>query len=127
MKRLLIANRGEVAIRIARAARQAGITPCGLHAQDDASAPYLAWMQSAAALPASGPAAYLDVDAILAAAALLDADALHPGWGFLSETPALAQACTAAGVLFIGPSAEMLVRPIARDTVDRAKLAMGAG
>ena len=108
MHRLLIANRGEVAIRVARAATQAGITPCGVHARDDAGASYLAWMQTAAALPGSGPAAYLDVPAIIAAAAQLGADALHPGWGFLSESPVLARACQAAGLPFIGPSAETL-------------------
>ena len=108
MKSLLIANRGEVAIRIARAARAANITPCGIHAQDDVAAPYLAWMQTSAPLPGTGPAAYLDVAAIIQAAQRLGADALHPGWGFLSETPALARACTAAGLLFVGPSAALL-------------------
>jgi acetyl/propionyl-CoA carboxylase alpha subunit/acetyl-CoA carboxylase carboxyltransferase component len=108
MKTLLIANRGEVAVRIARAARQAGIRPCGVHAKDDAGAPYLAWMQASTALPGAGPSAYLNVTAIIEAAERLNADALHPGWGFLSENPALARACTAAGLLFIGPPTALL-------------------
>ncbi len=108
MKTLLIANRGEVAIRIARAARQASIQPCGVHATDDAGAPYLAFMHIFTPLPGTGPAAYLDVAAIIEAAARLGADALHPGWGFLSENAALARACTAAGLRFIGPPAPML-------------------
>ena len=108
MKTLLIANRGEVALRVARAARDAGITPCGVFAEDDEGAPYLGAMAARAALPGTGPAAYLDVAALIAAARRLSADALHPGWGFLSENPALAQACEAAGILFIGASAAML-------------------
>jgi acetyl/propionyl-CoA carboxylase alpha subunit/acetyl-CoA carboxylase carboxyltransferase component len=105
---LLIANRGEVAVRVARAARERGISPCGVYATDDADAPYLAWMAQRAALPAAGPAAYLNIASILEAAGALGADALHPGWGFLSENPALASACEKAGITFIGPSAALL-------------------
>ena len=108
MLTLLIANRGEVAVRVARAARERGITPVGVYATDDADAPYLAWMAQRAALPGAGPSAYLNVASILDAAHALGADALHPGWGFLSENPDLASACEAAGITFIGPSAAML-------------------
>ncbi len=108
MKKLLIANRGEVALRVARAARDMGIAACGVYATDDAGAPYLSWMTASSALPGSGPAAYLDVTAIMAAAAAACADALHPGWGFLSENPALARACDAAGLIFVGAPAGLL-------------------
>ena len=108
MKNLLIANRGEAALRIARAARDAGIVPHGIFATDDATAPYLAAMATSAALPGSGPAAYLDVAAIIAAARAVSADALHPGWGFLSENPALARACAEAGLVFVGAESGLL-------------------
>ncbi|MEJ0048640.1 MAG: carboxyl transferase domain-containing protein [Rhodospirillales bacterium] len=108
MRKLLVANRGEVAVRVARAAREAGWAACGVFGRDEAEAPYLGGMDAAAALPGSGAAAYLDIAALLDAARLLGADALHPGWGFLSESPALAEACTAAGVLFVGPPAGVL-------------------
>ena len=108
MQRVLIANRGEVAVRVARAVREAGFSPCGVFASGEAGAPYLAAMDRSAALPGTGPAAFLDPAALLAAAVALGADALHPGWGFLSEAPALAEACAAACVTFIGPTAALL-------------------
>jgi acetyl/propionyl-CoA carboxylase alpha subunit/acetyl-CoA carboxylase carboxyltransferase component len=108
MHRLLIANRGEVALRIARAAHDLALTPIGLFATDDAHSPALARMAQRIALPGAGPAAYLDIPAIIAAAVTAGADALHPGWGFLSESPALAQACADATLTFIGPSAALL-------------------
>lgn len=108
MQRLLIANRGEVAVRIARAAREAGIFAGGVFARDEAAAPYLAAMDGTTPLSGTGPAAYLDASELLAAAARLGADALHPGWGFLSESFALAEACAAAGVIFVGPPPALL-------------------
>jgi acetyl/propionyl-CoA carboxylase alpha subunit/acetyl-CoA carboxylase carboxyltransferase component len=108
LQKLLIANRGEVAVRVARAAREAGIAACGVFAADDDGAPYLGWMAARTALPGAGPAAYLDVAAIVEAARRVGADAVHPGWGFLSETPALAQACEAAGLVFVGAAPRLL-------------------
>jgi acetyl/propionyl-CoA carboxylase alpha subunit/acetyl-CoA carboxylase carboxyltransferase component len=108
MQRVLIANRGEVAVRVARAVREAGLFACGVFAADDAGAPYLAAMDRSIALPGTGPQAFLNPAALLEAAAAMGADSLHPGWGFLSEAPALAEACAAAGVTFIGPSAALL-------------------
>ncbi len=108
MQRVLIANRGEVAVRVARAVRDAGLVACGVFASDEAAAPYLAAMDASAALPASGKQPFLSPEALLQAAATLGADALHPGWGFLSEAPVLEEACAAAGVRFIGPSAALL-------------------
>ncbi len=108
MRRLLIANRGEVALRVARAAHDLALTPIGLFATDDANSPALARMAQRIPLPGAGPAAYLDSAAILAAARAANADALHPGWGFLSEDPALAQACADADITFIGPYPALL-------------------
>ncbi len=125
MKKLLIANRGEVALRVARAARDMGILPCGVYAADDAGAPYVSWMTASSALPASGPAAYLDVDAIMAAARAAGADALHPGWGFLSENPVLARACEAAGLVFVGAPAGLL--ELLGDKVRAREAAVEAG
>jgi acetyl/propionyl-CoA carboxylase alpha subunit/acetyl-CoA carboxylase carboxyltransferase component len=108
MTKILIANRGEVAVRVARSVRDQGFEPVGVFASDDASAPYLAAMDSALALPGQGVAAYLDVQALVQAAVQAGAVALHPGWGFASENPALAEACDAAGLRFIGPAAALL-------------------
>jgi acetyl/propionyl-CoA carboxylase alpha subunit/acetyl-CoA carboxylase carboxyltransferase component len=108
MQVLLVANRGEVAGRIIRAASECGIEPVAVYAADDAAAPYRAMAARDVALPGAGPAAYLDIAAIIAAAREVQADALHPGWGFLSESPALAQACVENGITFVGPSPALL-------------------
>jgi acetyl/propionyl-CoA carboxylase alpha subunit/acetyl-CoA carboxylase carboxyltransferase component len=108
MQRVLIANRGEVAVRVARAVREAGLNACGVFARDDAGAPYLEAMDTRAALDGEAAAAYLDAAALIAAARAVGADTLHPGWGFLSESPALATACAEAGILFVGPGAALL-------------------
>jgi acetyl-CoA carboxylase carboxyltransferase component/acetyl/propionyl-CoA carboxylase alpha subunit len=102
MQRLLVANRGEAASRIVRGALAYGLTPVTMFSADDADAPFRNLAPVSVALPGSGPAAYLDIPAIIAAAREARADALHPGWGFLSESPALAEACAAAGLTFFG-------------------------
>jgi acetyl/propionyl-CoA carboxylase alpha subunit/acetyl-CoA carboxylase carboxyltransferase component len=104
--RLLIANRGEIAVRIARAAAAEGMQSVAIAAADEPSAPHVAAAHATRLLPGSGPAAYLDVAAVVAAAA--DCDLLHPGYGFLSENPALATACAEAGITFVGPPAGTL-------------------
>lgn len=124
MTSVLIANRGEVAARIARTVRDAGLVAIGVHATDEADAPYLAAMDRVVALPGTGAAAYLDFPALVAAAGAAGATALHPGWGFGSENPALAAACAAAGLRFVGPGAETLAlfgdKPSARALAARA-------
>ena len=107
-KRVLIANRGEIAIRIARAAADLGIQSVAVHSQDDLGSLHVKAADEAVALSGSGAKAYLDIDAIVAAAVGAGCDALHPGYGFLSENAALARACAAAGVTFVGPSPEVL-------------------
>ncbi|RLB44794.1 MAG: carbamoyl-phosphate synthase large subunit, partial [Deltaproteobacteria bacterium] len=108
LRRLLIANRGEVAIRIARTARELGLATVGVHGEDEPDAPHLALVDAVEALEGEGPKALLDPDALVAAALKSDCDALHPGYGLLSESPALARACQDAGISFVGPPAETL-------------------
>jgi acetyl-CoA carboxylase biotin carboxylase subunit len=104
VKRLLIANRGEIAERLIHACREYGISPVGVYSEADRDAPYVA-QADAAVCVGPGPAgeSYLNAAAILEAAKTLEADALHPGYGFLSENAEFADACAAAGLTFVGP------------------------
>ncbi|AZG14408.1 acetyl-CoA carboxylase family protein [Cupriavidus pauculus] len=103
MKKLLIANRGEIALRVLRAARDLDIATVAVYAQDDASALHRVLADEAVALDGSGPAAYIDIAGIVAAARATGCDAVHPGYGFLSERADFAQACQDAGIRFVGP------------------------
>ena len=104
IRRLLIANRGEIAVRIARAAREAGIAALGVYSDADARAYHLEFMDASARLgPAPASESYLDVAHVLDAARALDADAIHPGYGFLAERAPFAQAVVDAGLVFVGP------------------------
>ncbi len=105
-KRILIANRGEIAVRIARTAREMGIDPVGVFASGDSGAFHRRAMSQSLDL-GPGPA-YLDSGRILEAARAAGADAIHPGYGFLSENAAFARAVTAAGLLWIGPSPDSI-------------------
>jgi 3-methylcrotonyl-CoA carboxylase alpha subunit len=103
-RRLLIANRGEIACRIARTARRLGIETVAVYSDADAAAPHVRACDQAVRIGAPPPAeSYLRVDAILEAARRSGADAVHPGYGFLSENAAFAEACAAAGLVFVGP------------------------
>ncbi len=108
LSRVLIANRGEIAVRIARAAAEAGIGSVAVYATDDAGSLHVTAANHAVALPGAGARAYLDVEAIVGVAKAEGCDALHPGYGFLSENAGLARACADAGIVFIGPSPEHL-------------------
>jgi acetyl/propionyl-CoA carboxylase alpha subunit len=105
---LLVANRGEIALRIFRAAAVLGIGTVGVHAADDADSLHVARCDEAVPLPRSSAAAYLDVAAIIDAARKTGAQAVHPGYGFLSENAALAAACAEAGIVFVGPDPNAL-------------------
>lgn len=109
IRRLLIANRGEIAVRVARAAREMGIVPVGIYSEADADAYHLRFVDDARCVgPAPAPESYLDVEAVVAAAVAMNADAVHPGYGFLSERAVFARAVAAAGITFVGPSPEAM-------------------
>ena len=107
-KKLLIANRGEIAIRIIRAAQDLGMATVAVYARDDSSALHRSLANEAVALEATGPAAYLDIAALVAVARQQGCEAVHPGYGFLSERADFAQACADAGLVFIGPTPAQL-------------------
>ncbi len=108
MKKLLIANRGEIALRVLRAARDLEIGTVSVYSQDDQGALHRILADEAVALDGAGPAAYLDMAGIIAAAKAAGCDAIHPGYGFLSERADFARACQEAGIRFIGPTVEQL-------------------
>jgi acetyl/propionyl-CoA carboxylase alpha subunit len=108
MKRLLIANRGEIAVRIARTAREMGLSTIGIFSPEDVELAAGYGVAERVGLDGRGAAAYLDLDQILEIARSQGCDSLHPGYGFLSESAALARACTKAGITFVGPSADTL-------------------
>ena len=108
IKSVLIANRGEIAIRIARAAAELGLRSVAVHSQDDAASRHLKAADAAVALNGAGPRAYLDIAGMIEAARAAGCDAIHPGYGFLSENAAFARACAEAGLIFVGPSPEAL-------------------
>ncbi|MFD9664969.1 carboxyl transferase domain-containing protein [Rhodococcus sp. NPDC059968] len=105
---LLVANRGEIALRIIRTAEEMSVDTVAVYAEDDADSPHVRAATEAVALRGAGPSAYLDTPAILDAAAEFGATAVHPGYGFLSENAEFARACAEAGLAFVGPSPEVL-------------------
>lgn len=105
---LLIANRGEIAIRIMRAAAEMGIHTVAVFSEDDAQSLHTRKADEARPLRGAGAAAYLDVEQIIVTAKEAGCDAIHPGYGFLSENAAFAQRCAEAGITFVGPRAEVL-------------------
>lgn len=106
--KLLIANRGEIAIRIARAASDMGIPTVAVHSEDDAQSLHLRVADQAQALPGVGAAAYLNAEGVIAAAKATGCDAIHPGYGFLAERGDFARQCAVAGLIFVGPDVEHL-------------------
>jgi propionyl-CoA carboxylase alpha chain len=108
---LLVANRGEIARRVFRSARDAGIGTVAVYSDADADAPYVTEADTAVPLPGNSPAdTYLRADLLVKAAEEAGADAVHPGYGFLSENAAFARACTDAGLIWVGPPPEAIER-----------------
>ena len=106
---LLVANRGEIAIRVIRAARAAGLRTVAVYSDADRSAPHVREADTAVRLgPAPATESYLSIEALLRAAEVSGADAVHPGYGFLSERAEFAKAVDGAGLVFVGPSAQVM-------------------
>ena len=106
---LLIANRGEIACRIIRTARRMGLRSIAVFSDADETAQHVQMADEAIHIgPAPARESYLNIPGILAAAKRAGADAIHPGYGFLSENPAFAEACAEAGIIFVGPSADAM-------------------
>ena len=108
MGKLLIANRGEIAVRIHRTAREMAIDTVGVHPADDRESLHVRTVDESVELAGTGAAAYLDIEQIVDIARDRGCDAIHPGYGFLAENAEFALACEAAGIAFVGPSAEVL-------------------
>src|SRR5512136_1546221 len=121
-KSVLIANRGEIACRIARTARQLGLRTIAVYSEPDACAPHVRLCDEAHAIGGSTAAqSYLSIDKLIAAARAARAECIHPGYGFLSENADFAQACLDAGIVFVGPPAQAIR---AMGLKDRAKALM---
>ncbi|MEO6397247.1 MAG: biotin carboxylase N-terminal domain-containing protein, partial [Tepidiformaceae bacterium] len=103
LQKLLVANRGEIAIRIFRGAAELGLGTVAVYSTDDAESLHTRVADEAHGLGAAGPAAYLDMDRMLELAKASGCDAIHPGYGFLSENGEFARRCQAAGIRFVGP------------------------
>ena len=121
-ERLLIANRGEIACRVMRTAKRLGLHTIAVHSEADEGALHVALADEAQAIgPPAAAESHLNFDAVLAAAKASGAEAVHPGYGFLSENPDFAEACAAAGLVFVGPPTEAIR---AMGSKDRAKILM---
>jgi acetyl/propionyl-CoA carboxylase alpha subunit len=111
IKRVLIANRGEIALRIVRACRELGIESVAVYSDADANAPHVAAADRSVHIgPAPPLESYLSVERLISAARASGADAVHPGYGFLSQNPAFAAACEKAGLVFVGPPSTVLAQ-----------------
>jgi len=124
-KKILIANRGEIALRIIRACKELGIKTVAVHSTADANSLHVRFAdQSVCIGPPKSADSYLHVPSIISAAEITDAEAIHPGYGFLAENPSFAEVCGSAGIKFIGPSADSIKmmgdKARARETAQKA-------
>merc|ERR1711879_454582 len=125
-RKVLVANRGEIALRVLRACRELGIPTVAVFSEADADALHVRAADEAVCIgPAPSSESYLRQDRILEVARETGADAIHPGYGFLSENPTFARAVAQAGITFIGPSAESM--EVMGDKVSARKAMAEAG
>ena len=125
LKKVLIANRGEIAVRIIRACREMGIRTVAIYSEADKNALHTTLADEAICIgPAPSNKSYLNVKAILEAACLTGADSIHPGYGFLSENPSFAKMCEEMGLKFIGPNHKLIEllgnKSMAKETMKKA-------
>lgn len=126
IKKVLVANRGEIAVRVFAACREMGVRTVAVYSEADAHSMHVAQADEAVPIGGSEPTqSYLNISAVLDAAKSTGADAIHPGYGFLSERPEFVEACAAAGVTFIGPSAAAM-RNLG-EKIDAKRLAVESG
>ncbi len=131
-EKILIANRGEIAVRIIRACRELGIKSVAVFSEADRDALHTQLADEAVCIgPAKSRDSYLDIKRIISAAIITKANAIHPGFGFLSENPTFARICEESNIIFIGPTSEMIERmgnkSMARDTMKAAKIPIVPG
>src|SRR6516165_3150193 len=108
-QRILVANRGEIALRVIRACKDLGIEVVAVYSQADRDAPYLALADDAICIgPAAASESYLNIPRLISAAEIADVQAIHPGYGFLSENPHFAEVCRECRIEFIGPPQEAM-------------------
>jgi acetyl/propionyl-CoA carboxylase alpha subunit len=126
MEKLLIANRGEIAVRVIRAARELGIRTVAIYSEADRASLHVAWADEAVCVGAPEPSAsYLSIEKVVDAARQTGAVAIHPGYGFLSERAEFAEACESAGITFVGPPASAMRLLGAK--IEAKQLAVSAG
>src|SRR3990170_581205 len=108
-QKILIANRGEIALRVICACKELGIQTVAVYSEADAQSLHVRFADEAVCIgPARPQASYLNIQSVISAAAITSADAIHPGYGFLSENANFAEVCETSGLTFIGPSPELV-------------------
>src|SRR5512138_2744610 len=123
--KVLVANRGEIALRVIRVCRELGIKTVAVYSEADRDSLCVKFADEAVCIgPPAGKESYLKIPRIIAAAEITNADAIHPGYGFLAENATFAEICTTSGVKFIGPTPEMIRamgdKAVAKETMRKA-------
>lgn len=125
MRRVLIANRGEIALRAVRACRRLGLQSVAVHSSSDGNSPHVWAADHAVCIgPPPPPASYLNAAALIETAIALKCDAVYPGYGFLSERSDFAAKCSEAGLTFVGPNEEIVTGPNRPATISAARSAL---